>query len=274
MRAWWAAMFLVTMVAVAACDGTRPVATALQPTPTADPLASPVASPSNAAQATLVPKPSPLSTPSPTQSSPATASPATEVERANLFWGMLAAPQCPGVPEYDSLREAFARANLVIRGHPTSVHVVPDEVIHYDVVTVAISEVLKGEPYSPIEGTIELITRGRGDTQARLVASMPSGDHVIFLMSQADFYDDPPDGLRYRYFLPTWHQSVFRNDDGAISIPNVRELRRVEGRDAYPLELQSTSYEHFVGRIRRLAGNGQGSTVPPALPVGGEPQAC
>lgn len=266
-----------TALIVAAC-GYLPGSSPSPDIPTPSSSASPAESTSpEPPTSTPSHSPSPILAESP-MPSPSSTSAASNVEKADVFWGEMRQWLCGGSTMYDSLADAVAGSSLIVRGHPVEVETVKDGRYAHNVVSLTVTEVLKGQPRWRDPGTLELVAWAGDHGQERLEQNMPAGDQVIFLISWPDLEQMPfaqvPTPFRYWYLVDTWHQSVFRDDDGVIWIPNLGDIRRMLGRDVYPVDLHGRPYDGFVERIRQLVVQGRGSAVQPTIPGREERSAC
>ncbi len=188
-----------------------------------------------------------------------------------MFWRELEPRICPLFTHYESLAQSVAGAQLIVRGQP--VDVISDMDGGYPVhkVLIAITEVLKGVPESRHDGPVEIWATWVSEDLASL---MPSGEHVLFLTTEAALSTQPvPEAYRYTYYIDTWHQSVYRDIDGIVSVPDVAEI--VEWQPAsFSLNWHGRQYDELVERIRHLVRNATGSTVAPPTPIDLGSQAC
>jgi hypothetical protein len=194
-----------------------------------------------------------------------------DVAESDFFWSEASPPICPLYTDYATLREAVAGARLIVRGHPVAVRQDDSRFFPRSLITLALTEVLKGDPASRVPGRIETSSLG---SHVDLLASMPSADTVLFLVDLSDESTEPMSvDERFIYFISTWHQSVYRDIAGLVSVPSISTIFDWEP-DSFSLDWHGRPYVDLVDRIKHLGANGTGSAVQPMPPTAVEAPAC
>jgi hypothetical protein len=183
----------------------------------------------------------------------------TERAESNRFWEPLLPAECPGSPQWRSLRAMIAETDLIVRGRAISAENALDA--RYDlnrsVITFEISEVLKGEPRSRTAGTVDLISYDGGRDAWRLKSNLPDGEHLLFLMYLPNVESDPTEDDLYSYYLSSY-RSVIRELDGRVSL-----LFGQSGTD-YLAVLDDMPFDKAVDSVRDAissAGAGAGGST-------------
>lgn len=191
----------------------------------------------------------------------------TERAESDEFWESLIPMHCP-FPEWywESLEAMTADVELVVSARVVGVQNRYDRRYKSNVavITFAIDEVVKGEPMSRVDGTVDLISYGGEPDHWHLKANVPDGKHLLFLMNsgeaEAESGRQPTDDDRNSYFLPN-HQAVIRELDGLVSLFEEQD----DGPDNFPYQLHDRPFDEVVNEVREMV-----SRTPPTStrPVG------
>lgn len=199
----------------------------------------------------------------------------TERAESDRFWEWLIPPHCPFPTwHWDSLEAITADVDIVVRARAIRVENRNDD--RYDqnvaVITFAVDEVLKGQPISRVDGTVDMVSYDAGGDQWRLRSNMPDGEHLLFLMNLSDVESDSRQDDRYSYFLPSY-QAVLRGIDGLVVLFSEQDIES----NTFPHELGGRPFDDVVDEIREIvshaaaapadpAGIGSGARVAPDIP--------
>lgn len=223
------------------------------PPPTVPETASP--------QATSTPEPSILPTAVPSLATATPINPSAEKARSDAFWEALVGVGALYNFEYDSLADISADVDLIVRGRIADVYIAPDRTGEEELdtiwATVAVEDILKGEPITRNPGTIEVMLwfPGQWDT---VRTNVPSEDALFFLMyDTADAIrrgDDirNPEWSRYTYWRPN-DQAVLRNIDGRVSVIARDEIIEEWGPDRFPVPLEGQPFDDVVSQAAALS---------------------
>lgn len=173
----------------------------------------------------------------------------TELAESDRFWEWLIPMHCPGPRwNWNSLRGMAADAQVIVRGQAITVEGRFDRKYnqHVAVITFEIVELLKGQPMSRVEKTVDLLSYDGDGNSWRLRSNLPDGEHLLFLMNVGDVEGaDATEDERYSYFLPSY-QTVLREIDGRVVLFDAQTatefLERLDGRP----------FEEVVGDVRGL----------------------
>jgi hypothetical protein len=263
------AVLLAVFSVASACTASVPVpspsatARAIDPTlPPSQPAltpASPIPTTSETTSPTQTPTPSPSPLPSCCAPVPTPVG-GESLAESDHFWNQWADyPRGFEVFQTDSLLENFNTASLVVRGHITDIY--PGE--YWEVnrpvayVTVAVSEVLKGEPISRTPGFVEV---GLGTTSDEVIASqrmrLPQHDNIWFLLRDLDLSPrDPGHDTEISEFayLPTNDlQGVMRDIDGMVKLVRPSWTNQTMGVNHFPVPFQDTRFKDLVQELREM----------------------
>lgn len=279
------AVALMAIVAVLVLSDPRRSGTAApqevashSPTPNGHASRSPVASAHSSAepsQATAAasperPPPSPTDTCcSPAPTLPAdlpTPVPGESLAESDDFWDHWAVfPHFKPPFLATSVAENVEFAHLVIRGHIVDVYIgeeieysdpdlPPSQAVAY--VTVAIGEVLKGAPVSRTPGYVEVQLGYSPPELDGIRANLPQHDALWFLMHEETIRPRPPEHdseiAPFAYFGSNDLQGVIRNVDGDVRVIKPNWIKRVFGKDFFPLPLEGTSFDDLVDQVRGI----------------------
>ena len=196
------------------------------------------------------------------------ASTGTVLERSDLFWDAVSPGEGPF--EIESLSHGLAEADLVVVGHITAVNFatdpsLPEELAEFPVASAsfAVDEVLKGNPQSEVDGTINLVFSAVADPQ--LVEQMtPSHQNVLFLYYAPVVLEEhgrpieEQEAARYDYYLVHGTQAVIRDIAGTTRVLDPRNP------DRFPGGFEGQPFETIVAEIRDAAAEGPGASASPA----------
>ncbi len=173
----------------------------------------------------------------------------TERAESDRFWEGLIPMHCP-FPTWDwnTLKGMAADAEVIVRGRAVAIDGRFDRKYnqHTAVITFEISELLKGQPTSRVDGTVDLLSYdGDGDSWG-LKSNLPDGEHLLFLMNVGGVEGaDATEEERHSYFLPSY-QTVLRELDGRIV------LFGGQGASAFLDELDGRLFDDVVNEVRDL----------------------
>jgi hypothetical protein len=178
------------------------------------------------------------------------------LERSDLFWDPLALG-AEAQPQWATLAEVVEVSDLVVRGRVTDIkpgRTVSFPEIQFVLTTVIIEEVLKGEPETLSEGTIEVEWWLDNDEDLDdLRTKIPEHEAVFFLFDQgliAERAGHPEDVEQYRYQYTEINgaQGTLRDIDGiARSIFD-------EGGDWFPEGFDGGPYRDLLRQVRLTGG--------------------
>ena len=125
-------------------------------------------------------------------------------------------------------------------------------------VKVAITEILKGEPVSRVDGFVEVMFGIAPDNFDAIAAQpLPEGEYLWFLLHNAterERLGAPPRDSEiapYAYYPPAG-RGVLLNDDGQVAILLAERLAGAYGDDFFPLPLAGHNFDDIVGQVRDL----------------------
>ena len=245
-------------------------ACALLPAAGTSPAPSEAATPSPAGLSSPAPSLA-TSTPLVTPTAAASSTPAPSPEESglddadkahsNTFWESLVAVGGLYNFEYESLNDITADVDLIIMGRIESVYRAPEktgpEEFDYIWATVAVEDVLKGEPVTRTPGTVEVLLWPSGPWK-RVSENVPSESALFFLMNEAahllrrgETIRDP-EWAQYVYWRPN-DQAVLRDFGGRISVIARDEVIDEWGADRFPLPLDGRPFDQIVSQVAALA---------------------
>lgn len=178
------------------------------------------------------------------------------LERSDLFWEALALG-AEGQPQWATLDEVVEVSDLVVRGRVTDIRPgrtvsVPE--IQFVLTTVAIEEVMKGEPETVAEGTIVIEWWLDNDAElADVRTQIPQHEALFVLFNQgliAERAGHPEDIelYRFQYTEINGAQGTLRDIDGTT-----RSIFD-EGGDWFPEGFDGGSYRDLLRQVRLAAG--------------------
>lgn len=218
-----------------------PVSTVIEIDPTPSFGAPPTAS--TAALPTV-----PSMTPEPSMATSPTAR-TSSLADSNRFWDLVTGGEHPDDPR--SLRQAVGRSHLIVVGRLSALRF-GEAIGGFEVsrATVDIEEVLKGEPESPINGTItlELLPVLNNRDEARHL--MPSERHLLFLyyvpLLVESRGDTPLDSERYDYVTVDGPFGPLREFDG------IARAVVTTNPDLFPATLDGQRFDRVLEDVREL----------------------
>lgn len=218
--------------------------------------------PSGSLEATTLRTPPVTPTASPRQTPISARTPAQNdaVAESDTFWRVWV--QTPhGEPAFNagSLAENLRQADLVVRGRITDVYVGEYwdgwEPIVY--ATVALDEVLKGEPLSRTPGFVEVGLGILYDESLLERLPTPTHDNVWFLLHEESRWPrerpNKSDIAPFAYLRVNEQQGVLRNIDGRVKAVEPYWIERALGPDHFPLPLEDADYSELVEKLRDVA---------------------
>ena len=198
----------------------------------------------------------------------ATASPSEELAKSDAFWNPISA-QPPSIFrdwEYESLADIARHSDLVVVGRLVDVYVGevwkgaaddPGSPLVYG--RVEIDEVVKGEPVSRAEGSVEMQLELVGDDwQPPDQSAIPSGEAIFFLLYDPRVSKSegrPPRSTEiapYSYFRQA-PESVVRSIGGNVSLIEPGNMAEAYGQDYYPLQYEDENFDQFLDEVRAAA---------------------
>jgi hypothetical protein len=156
--------------------------------------------------------------------------------------------------DFESLEEMTQTVDVVLSGRIVRTYIgeewvfaegEPAQPLAY--ATVAIGQVLKGEPVSRTVGTVEVLLAPVGAVDVNAV-SMPTDEYLWFLIYEPDWraqLGKPPvesEIAQFAYFRPNHHQSVLRNSNGLVEVLRLSDVENAYGTEAFPVSLDGTSF--------------------------------
>jgi hypothetical protein len=169
-----------------------------------------------------------------------------------------------------SVRDATELADLVIRGSITDLYIgeqwigapdEPGEPMAY--IKVQIDEVLKGEPESRSEGSVEVqFGFGYGEFDTLAAEPMPTGEYVWFLLHEATRRENdgrPPrvsEIFPFAYYIPNEVQGVVLNANGAAEVVLADRFEGSWGTARFPMTIRGQNFESVVDVVRSLIESG------------------
>ena len=165
--------------------------------------------------------------------------------------------------DYNSLEDMTADVDLVVRGRITGVYV--GEMWRFNdfeppaphiYASVELTEVLKGLPLSRIPGAIEVTLAVVGFEFDVDALQIPSEEYLWFLRHDAGWRAEigkPPVQSAiapFAYFRPNFHQTVLRNEGGAIGIIRKNDVVNAYGNRIFPLGLEGRTFANTLADVR------------------------
>ena len=268
------ARFVATLVVVVSVGGCAYIGAngsaspeATSPAPSVATSASPSPPPSETAPTNPTPIPSVDPTPTPSQTPPdatshrPTAAPTTCCESpspspsqvaglaaSDRFWAHWYESCWFGAfPIVSSLEEITSQSDLVVRGTIIDLYSRNQGIYQLAYLRVSITEVLKGEPMSRDDGTVEVqIGLGSSSDLEELRSTLPRHDHLFFLV-----HDDDNE---YSYYTTDYEQvSVLRDIGGVVEVITPEAIAGAYSARHFPVPLDGTSFEELIARVRELA---------------------
>lgn len=164
--------------------------------------------------------------------------------------------------KFESLAELSARSDLIVRGRIADLFVGEEWVfaegepaVPLVYVTVAIDDVLKGAPVSRNSGRVEILMYPVETGFDPAAHPPPSEEYVWFLIYEPTWrigLGKPPVTSAigpFAYFRPNFHQSVFRNQDGAVAVPLLDQIKGAYGDNTFPVVLDGADFDVFLSNI-------------------------
>jgi hypothetical protein len=189
------------------------------------------------------------------------------VTRSNRFWNPYYEPPRPWSLEFDfdSLEEAVAASDLIVRGRITDISVAEmwrfskDEPgVPHVYLTVEVAETLKGTPLSRTNGYVEVqFEVGEGALDVVRSRPQPQHEHVFFLMYEPAYRESigkPPretEVAPFAYFMPNRFQGAIRDIEGTARIIDPIEVALANELGHFPLPLDGQPYEDVLEQIRQ-----------------------
>jgi hypothetical protein len=242
---------------------------------TASPEGTQVA-PSSEPTQTASAEPSTLGSPGATSGTLPTPSTADPLAQSDSFWNRWIGPPNPGVLsefQAESLADITDQADLIIRGKVADLYVgeywrgLPEEEpFPLAYVRVEVIEVLKGEPASRVPGYVEVLLGSGGDDLDELLATIPSHDHLWFLMHGLKWDERIYEPQRsselaqYAYFVFNFHQGLLRDIDGVVAVMRPEYVAGYGGPEFYPLPIDGSDFASVVEQVRELVESTEGPT--------------
>ena len=175
-------------------------------------------------------------------------------ERIDQFWLPFDDIVCMGMVPSESLEEDISSAELIVTGRPVGVQAWedPHQVNPNYLVTIEVTDVLKGEPTYVAPGFIQLI--GSGVPSDVIVSDL---DHLLLLMPRTRYY--PADAGFY--YLSDGYVSVYADVDGKVVTPERAAIKRIHGNHIVSVALDGTSFDKLLERVRRPPATGSEGAV-------------
>lgn len=191
-----------------------------------------------------------------------------DLKQADEFWAPFV---FLGPPEgldfrFGSVDDLTHTVDLVVRGRISDVYVgerwtfiegFPAEPLAY--ASVAVEEVLKGDPVSRTPGFIEVQLAPISDSFDLRSNPLPTEEYIWFLVYEPDWRAaigrKPVDSdiAPFAYFRPNHHQAVIRSDGGFVSAPLIENIEGAYGSAGFPVDREAQLFASLVAEIRAKA---------------------
>lgn len=175
----------------------------------------------------------------------------TDLEKSDIFWDLISSGAGPD--EIVSMKAGIQEADVVVVGRITALH--PGEhVAGYAVTraTLTLDEILKGEPQTPVIGTVTLQLPPVEEPWLA-EETMPAHRNLLFLFYVPAFLErlGQPEKEQaeelYDYILMNGSQAVIREIAGMA-----RDIL-IPPDERFPAEFEGQPFDEVVARARRLA---------------------
>jgi hypothetical protein len=164
--------------------------------------------------------------------------------------------------DFNSIDELTAASQLVVRGRITDVYVGEwwsfndvEPAVPLLYATVAIDQVVKGQPASKVPGAVEVLLAPLGSDEDYSSAALPDEQALWFLQyepEQREAERKTPvttEIAQYAYVRPNSHQTVFRDIDGITRAMFTDRQRQVYGIDAFPTNVEGLPFETLTNDV-------------------------